>query len=353
MKGSNSKFGPARLLLLVAALAAVAALVAGCGGGSDDDGGGGETNAAAGESNPAAGESSDASVAMLALSTQCEFCAKVLKGTEEAVKGAGASFEAKISNFDAAEQAQQANQTIAQRPDAVVVYPADATAILPSLQKMMAAGISVVVVDSMPPREHEEFWDAYRGANDALYGTSAAKAMIAGMKAKGLPESGNLLVITGTPNSPATVIRMANFKKTLAAEAPGLKVLAAEPGEWDQAAAQTAAANLFTRYSGEKIAGVYAQADNMLAGAIEAAEGAGLEPKKMVMVGSNCTVQGVENIDNGKQYATFLDDGRAEGKLAGETALELAAGDSVEKYVYTPGTTITKGKTGKCAAANR
>jgi ribose transport system substrate-binding protein len=46
---------------------------------------------------------------------------------------------------------------------------------------------------------------------------------------------------------------------------------------------------------------VYAEADNMLAGAITAAQRANLDPAKMVMVGSNCSIEGYDAIEAGTQ----------------------------------------------------
>src|SRR5205085_9688424 len=105
--------------------------------------------------------------------------------------------------------------------------------------------------------------------------------------------------------TPPQVQRLEGFKKTLAAEAPGIKIVGAQPGDWDQAKATNASAALFTQFSGS-VKGVYAQADNMAAGVIVAAQRAGITPSKLVIVGSNCSAEGIKAIEDGTQYASVL-----------------------------------------------
>lgn len=51
-------------------------------------------------------------------------------------------------HFDAADQAPQIDQAIVEKPAAIVLWPRDAGAIIPSLKKIKNAGIPLVLTNS-------------------------------------------------------------------------------------------------------------------------------------------------------------------------------------------------------------
>lgn len=373
-----------RLWYILCGLLVVGALVAvtGCGGDDGDSGDNGEatTAAEAGSDSEEAGgdetasedieylggdpdypsgqtpppEEVDASgklISFLTISDQCLYCAKVNKGVEDAIKTTGAELDVKYTLFDPAEQTQQANQTLAQKPDAVIIFPADATAVFPFLKRFKDAGIPTVIVNSMPDRAQSDMWTAYRGSDDVGYGRNAAQAIVDGLAEKGRPADGDVAIILGTPNHPVADLRVGAFKEKLAEIAPEINIVAEEHGDWDQSAATEAATGIFTRF-GDDIDGVFALADNMLAGAITAAERAGVDPSSIPMVSINCTVEAIDNITAGKQYASFISDGYAEGIAAGTTASQLAIGEEVPAFDFLPGPKITKENISECEAIN-
>jgi ABC-type sugar transport system substrate-binding protein len=290
-------------------------------------------------------------IAFLTQSDQCLFCAKVNRGVKEAVEAAGAELDLKSTLFDAAEQAQQANQVIAQKPDAVILYPADANAILPTLQRIQQAGIPSVIVDSMPPRERASLWTAYRGSNDVGYGRNAAKALVEALEEKGRRDGAKVAIMLGTPNHVVGIMRENAFKEELSKLAPDIEIIATEHGDWDQSAATESATGMFTRL-GDEIDGVFGIADNMTAGVITAAKRAGLDPSEMAIVSVNCTVEGTDAIEAGDLDATFISDGYGEGLMAGTTAAQLANGDEVPAFDFLAGPKVTKANTADCDPLN-
>ena len=124
-----------------------------------------------------------------------------------------------------------------------------------------------------------------------------------------------------------------------------------QPGNWDQARATDAAAALFTQV-GSDVKGVYAQNDTMMAGVIVAAQRAGLDPSKLVLVGSNCTTEGVTAIKAGTQYATVLQSPVDDGAFAAKAMGDLLDGKKLEKTLYLPKEIVTKDNLSICAAAN-
>ncbi|MFQ6185979.1 sugar ABC transporter substrate-binding protein [Sinorhizobium meliloti] len=300
---------------------------------------------------PAFAGAKGSKVILLTVSDECEYCARHGHAFREEAAKLGFDLDVKINNFDAAEQASQVDQAIAQQPAGIVIFPADSRAVIPSLRKIKQAGIPVVVTNSKPDDQYSEFWDVYVGPDDIGNGNSAAKAMIEGFAEKNLGSSGKIFIVEGVPGTPPQIQRSKGFKDVLAKDAPGIEVAGMQPGNWDQARATDAAAALFTQV-GPDVKGVYAQNDTMLAGVIVAAQRAGLDPSKLVLVGSNCTAEGVAAIKAGTQYATVLQSPVDDGAFAAKAMGDLLDGKTPEKTIYLPKEMVTKSNLSICDAAN-
>lgn len=290
-------------------------------------------------------------IILLTVSEECSYCSLHQTAFKEEAKKLGIEVEVKINNFDAAEQASQVDQAIGQKPDAIVLWPADASAIVPSLRKIKNAGIPLVVTNSLPDQKYSEYWNVFTGPNDIGNGESAGKAMIQGFKDKGYGSSDEVFVVFGVPGTPPQIQRLDGFTKVLEGDATGIKIAGAQPGNWDQTKATEAAAALFTQY-GDKIKGVYAQADNMLAGVIVAAQRAGMDPTKLVLVGSNCSIEGITAIENGTQYASVLQSPIDDGVYAAQAVADVLDGKTVEKTRFLPHEIVTKDNVKDCYPAN-
>jgi ribose transport system substrate-binding protein len=299
---------------------------------------------------PAAAAAKGSKVILLTVTEECSYCALHLRAFKEAATAAGLDLEVKINNFNAADQASQVDQAIAERPAAIVLWPADAGAIIPSLKKIKNAGIPLVLTNSQPDPKYSELWDVFTGPNDIGNGESAAQAMIQGFKAKGFGDKGKVFIVEGVPGTPPQIQRSKGFEEVLGRDAPGIVVAGKQNGNWDQTKATDAAAALFAQV-GKETKGVYAQADNMLSGVIVAAKRAGIDPSSIVLVGSNCSVEGVNAINDGTQYASVLQSPIDDGKYAANAVVDLLDGKKPDKTIYLPHEIITKGNVTDCNAA--
>ena len=302
----------------------------------------------------AGGDSTDVKgkkVTLLTVAQSCDYCAKHTEEFKKVAEAAGVQVTVVVNDFNAAEQAQQVTQAISTRPDAIVLWPADATAIIPSLQRLKQSKIPVVVTNSHPQSDDDSLWNTFTGPDDYANGQEAAKAMIAGFKEKGFGDSGSVVIVEGVPGTPPAINRTKGFKDELAKSAPGIMVAGSQPGNWDQTQATSAAASLITQFGGKNLRGIYAQADNMLAGAIVAADRAGLKSADLAMVGSNCSMEGYTNIEKGVQYASVLQSPIEDGEFAAKAVIDVLDGKSVEKNQYLTPKTITKTNLSDCAAA--
>ena len=291
-------------------------------------------------------------VAYLTLTQSCQYCATQEKAFQAAMKTAGADVTTSTTNFNAAEQAQQINQAISTRPDLIVVWPTDTTSIIPGLERIKQAHLPVVVTTYPPATKDDSLWSAWVGPSDYQLGVQAATNMVDGLKAAKKPLTGSIVEVTGTPGASSTIDRDNGFTDTLKKLAPSLEIVGKQPGNWDTTTATTAAATLFSQYGNKHLVGIFGEADNMLAGASVAAERAGYQPgKNLIAVGSDCTIEGYNNIKAGKQYGTNLQDPSVDGNTIARVAGDVLLDKSVPKTTYIDTPRITAANVEQCAAA--
>lgn len=295
-------------------------------------------------------EAEGKSVILLQPTEECAYCADYLRFFKKDAAEAGLKFETVTSPFDPANQANQVEQAIAKKPDAIILWPVDVNALIPSMRKIKKAGIPLIISDALPAKQSEKYWDIYTGGNSEEIGRESAKAMVQAFEAKGFGKKGDIFVITGTPGAPTSIGRMKGFTEELSELAPDIHILGEQPGNWDQNVSMNAASTLFTRF-GDKVKGVYAVEDLMMAGVIVAAVRAGVEPKDLALVGVGCELEGYENIDSGVQYATVLSDAYSDAKYAVDAAVKLFNGEKQDKYTYMPNPIIKKDGLDQCLGA--
>lgn len=325
----------------------LAAVVAGCGQSSEQGvGGSGQT--------AGAGDLAGKKVAFLTLTPTCEPCAQITKGVEDTLKAKGIEVTTTSSDFDgAAEQIQQFNQALSRQPDAVIIWPTNTTSIIPALKQAKQTNPDIPIITTIyKPETDESLWGAYVGTDDVELGSQAARSLIEGIKGAGLSMDGSVIAVEGAPGAATTIGRQKGFDQALAKEAPGLKLVGTQPGNWDQTEATSAAAALFSKYAGDKIVGVYAHSDIMLAGALVAAKRATLTPgKDFIAVAIDCTVEGYNNVKDGDQYATQLLDAPLEGRETAEVTMKVMSGDQVNKNNIVETPAITAKNLQDCAKA--
>jgi ribose transport system substrate-binding protein len=208
------------------------------------------------------------------------------------------------------------------------------------MHKIQRAGIPLLLTDVLPDQKYDSLWRQYSGGNYEAEGRAAAHLMVDGFKAKGLGTTGAVIEITGYVGQAQTISRQQGFQDELAKIAPGIRVVGVQPGNWDQGTSTTAAAGLFTKF-GKDIKGVYAQEDAMAAGAIVAAERAGLTPSKLAVVGVGCEPIGVNLLKSGKLYGTVLQSPVDEAHYAIDSVADLLNARKLDKLRYVPMPSVT------------
>ncbi len=188
------------------------------------------------------------------------------------------------------EQLSTIDDVVVKKPNAIVLIPVDYKAITPGVKKINEAGIPVI--NATDHSEGGSFVN-FVGADDYSTALAAGKALV-----KALNGKGNVVIIEGVRGVLGNTNRVNGFKKAIE-EAPEMKILTSQPGNYQRLQALQVMENLIQTYP--KIDGVMTANDAMASGAIEALEGSN---RKALVIGINGSKEAVESIKAGKMLAS-------------------------------------------------
>lgn len=226
------------------------------------------------------------------------------------------------------EQMSQVEDVIVKKPNAIVFTPVDYKAMAPAVAKINRANIPVVNVTD---RSESGKFVAFVGASDYELGRATARYLV-----KSLGGKGNVVILEGVKGSLTSIDRIRGFNEAIK-EAPGIKLLASQPGNYQRLQALQVMENLIQSHP--QIDGVMAANDAMASGAIEALEGAG---RKARVIGINGTKEAVDAIKSGKMVASGDYNGYLQGCIATLAAIRSLRNQPVTREVVFPATVITR-----------
>lgn len=300
---------------------------------------------------PAHASSEGKRIALLNTKPAQPYMAAWNSGFIKAAAAAGMSVTHLTTINDAALQAQQIDDSIAQKADAIVLGNLDHRATVPALVRAKAAGIPVVLVVDPLDREYDDLYVSYVGTDQEKLGRLAGESLLKGLALAGKNKA-QVIVVTGTPTQLNTQQRLEGFKAALAAS-PEVKIVAEEDGRWMTPPSEEVTSDLLVRFGGN-IDGVFAMSDNQATGSIQAIEAAGLRlgVKKggIVVVASNCMKDGIQHIREGTQYSTNTQIPTVEGKHAAEQVAAMFDGAKLPKIDFVPVEAVTADSVDKFAA---
>jgi ribose transport system substrate-binding protein len=283
-----------RLSVSIAAGSLLALGVAACGG---DD-----TKTVTEQASPASGTGGDGKTVNIIASvppTDHGWLGAVSKNAKaQADKYKDVNFEL-LQAADADSQAQQVEQAIAKKPDALVVLPQDGAALTPVAQKAEKAGIPVVNIDRLFSKP-DAATATVLGDNYQI-GVLAADYIAGQLKCKG-----NVVEIQGLAGISVTTDRTKGFAEQLKKRCPagGVDVIAQQPGDFNPDTGLKVMENILQ--SEDKIDAVYTHDDDMAQGVVQAIRNAGRD-KEMFLTGVGGSQDAMKQIKEGGLYrATFL-----------------------------------------------
>ena len=234
---------------------------------------------------------------------------------------AGAEAVAKANGFtvfhyiptspdNVAQQTFLVEEAINQKRDAIVFTPVDIKAMVPSVQKINAAGIPLVNVGDRLTGGSSV---AFIGTDDFSIARDTARTLLKAMGGKG-----NVIVLEGPDNIPTAAGRLRGFREALK-EFPDIKVVLSKNAMYARPAAADLLKAMLKLSSTPQIDGVLAANDAMALGAVEAFK----QAKKPLppIVGINASKESVELIKAGEMLASGDYNGLIEGCLGAEIAI--------------------------------
>ncbi|ARA87449.1 Ribose import binding protein RbsB [Bacillus paralicheniformis] len=221
---------------------------------------------------------------------------------------------------DSAKQTNDVEDLLQQGVDALLINPADSSAISTAVQSANSLGIPVVTLD----RSAENGKVETLVASDNVKGGQMAADFIVQQLGKGA----KVAELEGVPGASATRERGSGFHKTADDK---LNVIAKQTADFDRTKGLNVMENLLQ--GNPDIQAVFAHNDEMALGAIEAIRSSG---KEILVVGFDGNEDAVKAVKAGDMSATIAQQPELIGKLAVQAARDILNGKKVEKTIPAP-----------------
>jgi ABC-type sugar transport system substrate-binding protein len=294
---------------------------------------------AAGAASPALAQQPQVGVLLKTLSNP--YWGAVNQGVKAGGAKAGAAvFVDAVENDQSPEPQLNACDTMLERkPAALLAAAINSTNLLPCLKQANEAHIPVVNLDNnLDPAVTK------KAGVDLAFGigsdnrAAGAKAADFVAQTLGAGAKGDVLVILGIAGNTTSQARAGGFVDELKAKAPGLKVAAQLPGDWDRQKAANITNDTLQR--DPDLAAIFACNDGMVLGALEAARGGG--DAKVVLIGVDGDADAIKAIRAGRLNATVAQLPYLMGEEAVTNAVAVLHGQSVPAQVVVPTLVVTK-----------
>ncbi|MDG9727030.1 MULTISPECIES: ABC transporter substrate-binding protein [unclassified Streptomyces] len=217
-------------------------------------------------------------------------------------------------------QSQQVDTMITNKVDVLIVDAVDSKAIAGSVKKAKDQGIPVVAYDRLA----EGPIDAYTSFDNVTVGKTQGEALLKALGDKA--KDGQIVMMNGSSTDP----NAAQFKEGAHAVLDGKVNIGREydTKEWKPENANSNMQAAISALGKDKIIGVYSANDGMASGVITALKRAGIA--NIPVTGQDAELAGVQRIITGEQYMSVYKSYPQEASVAGEMAVALAKGESLD-----------------------
>ncbi|MFC7815482.1 MULTISPECIES: ABC transporter substrate-binding protein [unclassified Streptomyces] len=221
---------------------------------------------------------------------------------------------------DATLQAQQVDTMITNKVDVLIVDAVDSKAIAGSITKAEQADIPVVAYDRLA----EGPIDAYTSFDNVTVGKTQGEALLKALGDKA--KDGQIVMMNGSSTDP----NAGQFKEGAHSVLDGKVNIGREydTKEWKPENANANMQAAISAIGKDKIIGVYSANDGMAGGIITALKRAGIAD--IPVTGQDAELAGVQRIITGEQYMSVYKSYPQEAAVAGEMAVALAKGESLD-----------------------
>jgi inositol transport system substrate-binding protein len=260
---------------------------------------------------------------------------------EDIIKWGAAHKDVEVTIVDAkndpANQTGQVENFLAQKMDALVIMPPDASAVEPITKMVTAAKIPLVYlnrqVDNLPAGV---VYVGSRSIDSGIFEMTELGRIMGG--------KGNIVIMMGELAHEAARNRTAGFKQVIKEKYPNIKILAEQTGNWKRDEGKTLMENWLA--SGMPIDGVASNNDEMALGALLAIKAAG-KLGKIKVGGVDGSDDALASMDKGELDCTVFQDPKGQADEGMNAAYLMAQGKPNPKVdkdhiVWVPYQLVTK-----------
>lgn len=257
------------------------------------------------------------------------FFVTLKEGAEDVAGQKGIKLIVLDAQDDSARMTSAMEDLIQKKVDIICVNPTDANAVVPSILKANQADIPVLTID--------------RGAAGGKIVCHIASDNVAGGRmageflAQSLDGKGKVVELVGIPGTSAARDRGQGFHEAMDA-AEGLEIVASQTADFNRDKGLKVFENILQAQP--EIDGVFAHNDEMILGAIAAAEAAGR--KGIVFVGFDAIDDALKAVEEGRLTGTVAQQPRVMGELAVEKAVAFLDGETLPEFIPVPLQMVTK-----------
>ena len=235
---------------------------------------------------------------------------------------------APASYTDSAGQLSMVEDSISAGVDAICIASCDSTAIVPALEKATAAGIPVVVFNTLVPDFKDNITFVGVDNYDASY--RVTEELIKAHDGKG-----NLVILEGDPAGYQNIERT-RAVTDLAEKYPDVNILTSQPGYANREKSMNAMENILQAYS--DIDMVWAINDVAAMGCVQAIEGAGRTG--IDVIGIDGTPEGATAAKEGRLKFTIDQGPFDQGAMSVQAAVDYLDGKEIQDNYATGGTIV-------------
>ncbi|MCB8954752.1 MAG: substrate-binding domain-containing protein [Ardenticatenales bacterium] len=282
------------------------------------------------EETPTSAAPPPVTIGLLLSNRQNPFFAALQQGAQEAATRGGATLIVEDAQDDAQKQAEQIEALIRRPVSALLINPVNGEALQAVLGEAANAGIPVFTVD----RSIDSPNIVAHIASDNVSGGEMAGSYLAEI----INQKGRVVELQGILSTSAAQDRGRGFNNVITIY-PNIQLVAQETANFNRAEGHDVFAGILA--NNDQIDAVFAQNDEMILGAIDAAKEAG-RADRIVFVGFDAIDDAITALENGELSATIAQQPKEMGRLGVESAMEYLGGEDVSSFIAVDLALITR-----------
>ncbi len=273
-------------------------------------------------------------IALAAASLNTAFSVSLRDAAEQAAQQAGVQLLVADGANDAATQADQISNFIAQRADVILVDPIGSDAVAQTLQNANSSKVPIILLDGASSGGTPA---SVIASSDTAAGREAARLVN-----QAVPPGSKLALLSDTTGAAGTQDRATGFSEALhdpLVNTKGMTLVGEAAAEDDRGQASTVTHTMLA--TTPDLAGIFCDNDELAIGAVQAIKASGMSGA-VAVVSVNGSPEAISAIRSGDLYGTVAQQPDVIAQVGVATAVEVLNGAAPPQYVEVPWRLVTR-----------